>query len=696
MAISNSTKRNVPTPVGGSGTYTGSLVDPPFYTDKQRLGLGSDDPIFSGVVVPEDPTGAVNATRLVQIGNMAIAAYDITVAGLSRITYKSGTEFFGTASQTGDPRIVYDWQANRWLATAIDNSAGSLGANLRLMVSKSGEPTPLDTSAWDRYTLNLGMSGWKSDFPTLGYDSNGYYIAMHFFQPSAESPTQTKVKIIAIRKPVSQSTVDAAVAAANATILDPTTSNPQITRYFVQPAVNYDSVGSSGYAWFVAKGAPNSNPSGGARLTYLRLQWGTGSSYSLLDPTPWNNSVAAMSGYLDCDGRSAFVAPQKPYNGANPWKDLFTHGSKLQCAVIRNGQLWTTHHVGINQVDGSYVGDSGRVGYWGLEEGTGAVAGDASGASNQGTLVGGAVWTTGRSGSSSLSFNGSSGYVNAGSSATLVMGDAMTMSAWIQPTASSGGVIVNKEGEYQMALLNGTLQLAFANQNPGWAWINTGYAPPLSQWTHVAITYQSGTIRSYANGVQIHTYPGSGSIGDAIPTQNSFRIGAREFGPSQFFNGGIDDVQVWNRALSAGEVAALLNQLSLRSAVQVIKASVPLTSSTSVTAYRVHDAAATNPNWFFYPSVDVNSAGSVVAGFSGSRVSEYLGAFYWGRKADGSSSQKPVLIHAGNANSQSVQWGHYSGTLADTSGYWWTIQEYSLLPHNSPNIYTVLTRIGMN
>jgi RHS repeat-associated protein len=86
--------------------------------------------------------------------------------------------------------------------------------------------------------------------------------------------------------------------------------------------------------------------------------------------------------------------------------------------------------------------------------------------------------------------------------------------------------------------------------------VDTGFAPPANQWTHVAVVYNSGVIKTYTNGVLAHTYNGSGNIGDAIPAQNDFRIAGRQSG-SQFFAGKIDQVCVYNRALSASEVAGL-------------------------------------------------------------------------------------------------------------------------------------------
>ena len=98
--------------------------------------------------------------------------------------------------------------------------------------------------------------------------------------------------------------------------------------------------------------------------------------------------------------------------------------------------------------------------------------------------------------------------------------------------------------------------MAFANTNPGWNWINTGAVAPLNQWTHVTVTYDNGLIKTYINGTLTHTYSGSGPIGDVLNTQNDFRIGGRQT-TSQYFQGRIDEVRVYNRALSATEAAAL-------------------------------------------------------------------------------------------------------------------------------------------
>ncbi|MBE0543292.1 MAG: prepilin-type N-terminal cleavage/methylation domain-containing protein [Verrucomicrobia bacterium] len=199
---------------------------------------------------------------------------------------------------------------------------------------------------------------------------------------------------------------------------------------------------------------------------------------------------------------------------------------------------------------------TGLVGYWAMDEGApNTLTMDASGNANHGTLVGGPVWSSGQIGAGSLMFDGVNDYVQVGARASLVMSASMTMSAWIYPTGA-GGIIVNKEGEYEIGVINGTVQWAIADTVPTWAWRNSGYAPPLNRWSHIAVVYSQGVVQTYANGTLFHTYPGSGTIGDVATSMNDFRVGGRQ-AAVQHFAGKIDEVRMYNRALSAGEVAGL-------------------------------------------------------------------------------------------------------------------------------------------
>lgn len=204
----------------------------------------------------------------------------------------------------------------------------------------------------------------------------------------------------------------------------------------------------------------------------------------------------------------------------------------------------------------------GLKGHWKFDENTGTSTADSSGSGNTGTLTFGAGWSSGQR-NSGVSLDGVDDYVQVGAQSSLVMNNSASITAWIHPTGAGsdgafGGAIVVKEGEYVLSRLpNGRIQWAFANSNPGWQLTNTGFAAPLNEWTHIAVTYDNGTIKTYANGTLVHTYSGSGSIGEANTGQNDFRVGGRQF-LSHHFQRRIDEVRVYNRAATPSEIIELM------------------------------------------------------------------------------------------------------------------------------------------
>ena len=124
----------------------------------------------------------------------------------------------------------------------------------------------------------------------------------------------------------------------------------------------------------------------------------------------------------------------------------------------------------------------------------------------------------------------------------------------------SGGIIVNKEGEYEIArFADGTIRWAFNNANPGWVWINTGYVAKANEWTHIAVVYDNGDVRTYADGQLVHFFDGAGLIGDFHPGVDELRIGDRSLG-IQRFQGQIDEVRVWTTTRSQPEIRDNMNR----------------------------------------------------------------------------------------------------------------------------------------
>ncbi|TYA55270.1 HYR domain-containing protein, partial [Formosa maritima] len=153
--------------------------------------------------------------------------------------------------------------------------------------------------------------------------------------------------------------------------------------------------------------------------------------------------------------------------------------------------------------------------------------------------------------------------INMGNSTALEVSNALSIEAWIYPTGTGsipyGGIIVNKEGEYEIARYpDGSIQWAITNTNPNWVFINSGGIAPLNQWTHVAFTYNGIVAKTFINGSLVHSLPATGTIYDNNPDDN-FRIGGRTPSQNQYFNGQIDEVRVWNIALSDIQVSQQYN-----------------------------------------------------------------------------------------------------------------------------------------
>jgi hypothetical protein len=80
-------------------------------------------------------------------------------------------------------------------------------------------------------------------------------------------------------------------------------------------------------------------------------------------------------------------------------------------------------------------------------------------------------------------------------------------------------------------------------------------AVPLNTWTHLAVTYDNATLRLFVNGVQVGS---SAAAGPLLTSTGVLRIGGNGIW-GEFFQGRIDDIRVYGRALSAVEIQSDMN-----------------------------------------------------------------------------------------------------------------------------------------
>jgi endonuclease/exonuclease/phosphatase family metal-dependent hydrolase/fibronectin type 3 domain-containing protein len=193
---------------------------------------------------------------------------------------------------------------------------------------------------------------------------------------------------------------------------------------------------------------------------------------------------------------------------------------------------------------------------YGFNEGKGTTTADASGNSRTGT-VSNATWSSAGKNGGALSFNGSSSRVIVADVAALRLSNAMTVEAWVNPAttgAASWQPIVYKSlDNYVLTTVGSPFMPAAAVTPNGVLALPTGTsALPPNTWTHMAATYDGAMVRVYVNGVQVASQAATGSLATST---NPLEIGGSAI-DNGWFSGLIDDVRVYNTALTASQVQA--------------------------------------------------------------------------------------------------------------------------------------------
>ncbi len=207
---------------------------------------------------------------------------------------------------------------------------------------------------------------------------------------------------------------------------------------------------------------------------------------------------------------------------------------------------------------------TGLVGHWKLDEGSGTSAADSSGNGNTGTLTNGPTWTTGQI-SGAVEFDNLNDYVSASDSASLRV-DPITLSAWVNPaTLQNNDVIISKPrgngsawDDYWIAL-RGTGEIEFCMEQVAEqdCVLTTDSAVSTDTWTHIVAVWDGTTMLVYKNGA-VSSDTGSHTNAPVYGTSAVYIGAENENGTiASFFNGFIDDVRVYDRALTAADVAAL-------------------------------------------------------------------------------------------------------------------------------------------
>lgn len=242
--------------------------------------------------------------------------------------------------------------------------------------------------------------------------------------------------------------------------------------------------------------------------------------------------------------------------------------------------------------------------YYSLDTNTGTRIYDNTTNLNDGQMINSPVWSTGQIGNALTFATASSRRVDIPHSASIAPTSAMTVEAWVKPASTPGSStnyqLVTKgsygamtgyrfysagygaAGSLQFEVGDGSQRLTVSS---GSTKLNN-----FSHWYHVVATYGSGTAKVYIDGNQVGS--ASLSLSSIASTGGILSIGSGS-GGGEYFDGSIDEVKIYNRALSADEVA---NNYAAQSAgivsAQTLPAVTPGVSQNTTTDMIVRTDAA--------------------------------------------------------------------------------------------------------
>jgi hypothetical protein len=206
-----------------------------------------------------------------------------------------------------------------------------------------------------------------------------------------------------------------------------------------------------------------------------------------------------------------------------------------------------------------------------FNEGSGTIAYDSSGFVNTGTLYSGTTvcsnpptagcpqWVDGKFGKA-LRFDGVDDYVrvpvSAGSSLDFAGKNKITVVAWVKALSSvttNTDTFIGQDTSFFMRWRQGGGNNWGAGIYNG-AWRELSVPGALNTWTHLALVYDGSILKLYKDGVLAASLTTSGNL---VANVKEINIGRFPTATTQRFNGIIDEVRIYNRALSDAEIQAL-------------------------------------------------------------------------------------------------------------------------------------------
>jgi uncharacterized repeat protein (TIGR01451 family) len=211
--------------------------------------------------------------------------------------------------------------------------------------------------------------------------------------------------------------------------------------------------------------------------------------------------------------------------------------------------------------------DPTLVGCWQMEENGGGTLFDGSSYGNDAAVIGSPGWEAGIRDEFALSLNGST-YGTVPDNNSLHMSNQITIASWVKPTINGTQYLVKKGNRSATPASGYELSLATASGSTGAFFFRINdnatcridssitYNNYFNTWVHVAATYDGEFMHIYVNGVQVDDFVTPCSSQIVTDTTKPLALASQSDGGSKF-TGALDDVRIYNRALTLQEIQVL-------------------------------------------------------------------------------------------------------------------------------------------
>jgi len=300
----------------------------------------------------------------------------------------------------------------------------------------------------------------------------------------------------------------------------------------------------------------------------------------------YNNNFISLS-----DGNHTFKAYVQDLSGNVNFTEMRTVSTDSVFPIVNftnptpaNGTIQNSNSIlvnvsasdSVNNISSFIDFDNSLVSWWRMDDANSSTVFDYTGRNN-GTAASGAVQNSSGKLGKSFSFDGINGYIIASDSSSLYLGTAdLTFSAWVYHTnytypkttfnmrkSSPSGCYIDSNRGFEFGHSYSSTGTQFCINN-GTAKVSTTVSFDLgsrptdfqNRWVHLVYNYDrtNGKFKAYVDGVKQSTEGDISGVTGSINNSGSLDIGTLY---GWYLQGSIDDVMIFNRSLSSGEIVAL-------------------------------------------------------------------------------------------------------------------------------------------